>query len=252
MTKRSQERLYEGKAKIIYATDHADRYMVHFKDDATAFNGLKKDVIERKGELNLAISAILFRHLEQNGVPTHFLEVLGERAMLVRRLKMIPVEVVVRNLAAGSLAKRLGMEEGTPLKHTVVELYLKNDALGDPMVNHDHIRALDLADETTIDKMENLARKINDLLQDRFGRANIQLVDFKLEFGLDDQGTVILGDEISPDTCRLWDRQTQEKLDKDRFRRDLGGVENAYAEVLRRLQASHQARTATAGGEESK
>ena len=234
MTKRGRERLYEGKAKVIYATDHADQYMVHFKDDATAFNGLKKDMIERKGEFNLAISVILFRHLEKNGVPTHFLEVLGERTMLVRRLKMIPVEVVVRNWAAGSLAKRLGLEEGTPLKRTVVEFYLKNDELGDPMLNQDHILALGLADEATIAKMDNLARRINELLLARFEEADIQLIDFKLEFGLDDQGNVIVGDEISPDTCRLWDRQTREKMDKDRFRRDLGGVEEAYAEEIGR------------------
>ncbi len=228
-------KLYEGKAKIIYDVGRQDAVLVEFKDDATAFNAQKRGTIADKGPVNRDVSAILFRYLEERGIPTHYLESVGEREMVVRRLRMIPVEVVVRNVAAGSLAKRLGLAEGTAMSRPVLEYYLKNDELGDPMVNEYHIYALDLATPEQLRAMADTAFKVNEELSAFLAPRGLRLIDFKLEFGLDDRGRVVLGDEISPDTCRFWDAETGEKLDKDRFRRDMGGVEEAYQEVLRRL-----------------
>ncbi|GAV26235.1 phosphoribosylaminoimidazolesuccinocarboxamide synthase [Carboxydothermus islandicus] len=227
--------LYEGKAKIVYATENPDEVVVYYKDAATAFDGKKKGEIENKGYLNAQISAYIFKYLEKQGIKTHFLEVVGEREQRVKRLSIIPVEVVVRNIAAGSLSKRLGLPEGTDLPFPVVELYYKNDELGDPMINHYHVQALNLATPEEIKYMEDTALKVNSLLKEFFDSLNILLVDFKLEFGrFHDQ--ILLGDEISPDTCRFWDKDTREKLDKDRFRRDLGGVSEAYTEILKRIK----------------
>lgn len=229
-----REMLYEGKAKKVYATDQGSIYWVEYKDDATAFNGEKKGTIGAKGIVNNRLSALFFQELEKCGIPTHFLELLNDREMLVRKLHMIPLEVVVRNIAAGSLAKRLGVAEGLRLSRPVVELYYKDDALGDPLVNESHALAMDWAEEAELKEIQELGLKINIELQRILDQAEISLVDFKLEFGKT-QGKVYLGDEISPDTCRLWDKKTQEKLDKDRFRRDLGRVEEAYEEVYRRV-----------------
>ena len=204
--------LYEGKAKKVYATENPDYCIVSYKDDATAFNGLKKGTILGKGAINNRVTNFLMKLLEKNGIPTHFVEELNDRETLVKKVKIVPLEVIVRNIAAGSLAKRLGVAEGTKLKSTVLEYCYKDDALGDPMVNEYHILAMGWATKEEID-----------------------LIDFKLEFGKTSDGTIVLADEISPDTCRFWDSVTKEKLDKDRFRRDLGGVENAYHEVLKRL-----------------
>ncbi len=228
------EQLYEGKAKRVYRTSDPDLYLVDFKDDATAFNGAKKGTIRNKGVLNNRISAVFFKLLEEKGIPTHFVELVSDREMLVKSLKIILIEVIVRNIAAGSLAKRLGLPEGTALSRPVLEFYYKDDKLGDPMINDYHVRALNLATPEQVDKLENIALQVNVILLEYLADKKIDLVDFKLEFGLHN-GEVILGDEISPDTCRFWDRDTREKLDKDRFRRDLGSVEEAYAEVFRRL-----------------
>ncbi|MBE3585702.1 phosphoribosylaminoimidazolesuccinocarboxamide synthase [Desulfofundulus thermocisternus] len=228
------ELLYEGKAKKVYRTGDPGIYLVEYKDDATAFNGLKKGVISGKGELNNKISAHFFRLLEEKGIATHFVEQVGEREMLVRALEIIPVEVVVRNIAAGSLARRLGMDEGTALPRPVVEYYYKSDELGDPMINDDHIAVLNLATGEEMSAMKKVALSVNEILRAYLTPRNLELVDFKLEFGRH-EGKILLGDEISPDTCRFWDTRTKEKLDKDRFRRDLGGVEEAYQEVWRRL-----------------
>ncbi len=228
------EQLYEGKAKRVYRTSDPDLYLVDFKDDATAFNGAKKGTIRNKGVLNNRISAVFFKLLEEKGIPTHFVELVSDREMLVKSLKIILIEVIVRNIAAGSLAKRLGLPEGTALSRPVLEFYYKDDKLGDPMINDYHVRALDLATPEQVDKLKNIALQVNEILLAYLSDKKIDLVDFKLEFGLHN-GEVILGDEISPDTCRFWDRDTREKLDKDRFRRDLGSVEEAYAEVFRRL-----------------
>lgn len=228
------EQLYEGKAKRVYRTGDPGLYLVEFKDDATAFNGVKKGTIQNKGVLNNQISAVFFRLLEERGIPTHFVELVSDREMLVKTLDIVMVEVVVRNIAAGSLAKRLGLPEGTALSRPVLEFYYKSDELGDPMINDYHIRALDLATPEQVEKMKEIALKVNDILLEYLADKDIDLVDFKLEFGLH-KGELILGDEISPDTCRFWDKKTHEKLDKDRFRRDLGNVEGAYEEVFRRL-----------------
>jgi phosphoribosylaminoimidazole-succinocarboxamide synthase len=225
---------YEGKAKRVYATDDRDKYIVEFKDDATAFDGKKKGTIHDKGILNNRISAHFFEMLEKQGIPTHFEKLLSDREMLVKAVEIIPVEVIVRNIAAGSLAKRLGLEEGTPMKRPVLEFCYKSDELGDPMINHYHIYALGLASEEEMKVIEDIALKVNSILVEYLKPRNIELVDFKLEFGRY-KGRVILADEISPDTCRFWDADTREKLDKDRFRRDLGNVEEAYREVLKRL-----------------
>ncbi|MEW8958113.1 Phosphoribosylaminoimidazole-succinocarboxamide synthase [Moorella humiferrea] len=229
------ELLYEGKAKKVFRTDDPDRYLVEFKDDATAFDGLKKGTIRRKGEINARLSALFFQMLSRRGIPTHFIEQTGPRQLLVRAVEIIPVEVVARNIAAGSLAKRLGLEEGTVLKRPVLEFYYKSDELHDPMINNYHIAALELATEAQIKEMETYAWKVNELLVEFLRPADLVLVDFKLEFGLH-HGSILLADEISPDTCRFWDGTSGEKLDKDRFRRDLGGVEDAYEEVLRRVE----------------
>lgn len=227
--------IYEGKAKVVFETDDPALYLVHFKDDATALNGLKKGTITDKGVLNNRISTFFFKYLAGAGVPSHFVAEHGERGMLVRRVSIIPVEVVVRNVAAGSLAKRLGLEEGTALNETVLEYYYKRDDLGDPLINDYHIRALGIASETEVAKMAELAFEVNNLLRKMLRQRGVDLIDFKLEFGRTADHEVLLADEISPDTCRFWDVTTGEKLDKDRFRRDMGGVEAAYQEMLRRL-----------------
>lgn len=231
------EFLYEGKAKKIYRTADRQKLLVEFKDDATAFDGVKKDKLADKGILNNRLSAIFFGLLEAQGLETHYLERVSDREMLVKALEIIPVEVIVRNIAAGSISKRLGIEEGTKLKKTVLEFSLKNDELHDPMINHYHIYALGLATPEEMDSIEEQALKVNEILVPFLEEKGLTLVDFKLEFGRY-QGRVILGDEISPDTCRFWDSSSGEKLDKDRFRRDLGGVVEAYREVLRRLEGS--------------
>ncbi|MCL4517039.1 MAG: phosphoribosylaminoimidazolesuccinocarboxamide synthase [Firmicutes bacterium] len=228
------EKLYEGKAKIVYTTSDPDLLVVYYKDDATAFNGRKKGTIQEKGVRNASISAAFFEFLAGRGVETHFVKLLSEREMLVKRLEIIPIEVVVRNIAAGSLARRLGLPEGTRLAHTVVEFYYKSDELGDPLINNYHIKAVGLASEEEVASLEVMALSVNDLLREFLAPRKLELVDFKLEFGRH-HGRILLGDEISPDTCRFWDAATGEKLDKDRFRRDLGGVEEAYHEVLRRV-----------------
>ena len=227
--------LYEGKAKKVYATENPDYCIVSYKDDATAFNGLKKGTILGKGAINNRVTNFLMKLLEKNGIPTHFVEELNDRETLVKKVKIVPLEVIVRNIAAGSLAKRLGVAEGTKLKSTVLEYCYKDDALGDPMVNEYHILAMGWATKEEIDLIASYALKINEVLSEYLKGANIELIDFKREFGKTSDGTIVLADEISPDTCRFWDSVTKEKLDKDRFRRDLGGVENAYHEVLKRL-----------------
>jgi phosphoribosylaminoimidazole-succinocarboxamide synthase len=227
--------LYEGKAKKIYKTDDPDLLLVVFKDDATAFDGVKKDRLADKGLLNNRLSAIFFNLLEEQNIETHYVKTVSEREMLVKALQIIPVEVIVRNIAAGSLSKRLGIEEGTKLNKTVLEFSLKDDELHDPMINHYHIYALDLATAEEMATIEKAALRINEILIPYLKTKGITLVDFKLEFGRH-KGKVILGDEISPDTCRFWDSSSGEKLDKDRFRRDLGGVVEAYREVLKRLE----------------
>ncbi len=228
------EMLYEGKAKKVFKTDDDKKYIVEYKDDATAFNGVKKGTIVGKGVINNKMSAQLFTLLEKENIPTHFEKLLNDREMLVKAVKILPLEVIVRNVAAGSLSKRLGLKEGTKLKSTVLEFSYKNDELGDPLVNDYHIKAMELSTDEQLNIIKDYAFKINDILIKFFREKNMKLIDFKLEFGLYD-GKVILADEISPDTCRLWDVETNEKLDKDRFRRDLGNVEEAYEEVLSRL-----------------
>lgn len=227
--------LYEGKAKKVYKTDDENLYIVAYKDDATAFNGLKKGTIAGKGVINNRMSNHMFKFLEQNGIKTHFVEELSDRETLVRRVRIVPVEVIIRNVAAGSFSKRLGIEEGTRLACTVLEYCLKNDELGDPMVNDYHILATETATKRDLEIISSMAFKINDLMKGYFKGIGIELIDFKLEFGVDAGGEIILADEISPDTCRFWDSETMEKLDKDRFRRDLGNVEDAYNEIFRRL-----------------
>jgi phosphoribosylaminoimidazole-succinocarboxamide synthase len=229
-----REKLYEGKAKIVYATSKPGVVIQYFKDDATAFNALKKGTIVGKGVVNNRMSAALFDRLARAGVPTHYLGTLSEREMLCRRLDIIKIETIVRNVVAGSLAKRPGLDEGTPIKQPILELYYKSDPLGDPMINEDHVRMLGLARPAELTWIRRMALRINGVLKPYLLKRNLVLVDFKLEFGRAG-GKLYLGDEISPDTCRLWDRQTRERLDKDRFRRDLGGVEDAYQEVYRRL-----------------
>jgi len=229
-----REKLYEGKAKVIHATDDPDLIIQYFKDEATAFDGKKKGTIDSKGVANNRISEVLFKYLEENGIPTHFVRRLSDREMLNKKLDIIKVEVVARNIIAGSLAKRLGREEGVALKKPIIEYYYKDDDLGDPMINMDHIRVLDLATDDEIAQMRGYANRINGLLKKFFADRNIDLVDFKLEFGRH-KGEILLGDEICPDTCRLWDKTTHEKMDKDRFRRDMGKIEEAYAEVCKRV-----------------
>ncbi|MTI46723.1 phosphoribosylaminoimidazolesuccinocarboxamide synthase [Sporosalibacterium faouarense] len=229
-----KDMIYEGKAKKVFKTDDSKRYIVGYKDDATAFNGEKKGTIVGKGIINNKMSALVFKLLEGRGIPTHFIDILNDREMMVKAVEILPLEVIVRNVAAGSLAKRLGIDEGTEMKEPVLEFCYKNDDLGDPMINEYHIKAIDLATEEQIQLIKRYSLKINEILKRFFIERNIKLVDFKLEFGTHD-GEVILADEVSPDTCRLWDADTNKKLDKDRFRRDLGDVEEAYNEVLGRI-----------------
>ena len=229
-----REKIYEGKAKQLFTTDNPDLLVQYFKDEATAFDGKKKGIIEHKGILNNKISSRIFRMLEEKGIKTHFVDTLSDREMLVKRLRIIPVEVVIRNIAAGSLCKRLGLEEGLELKEPTLEFFLKNDPLGDPMINEYHARVFGWATDAELNQMKETAFKINKILSEFFSVRGIILVDFKLEFG-EHKGEVLLGDEITPDGCRLWDKATREKMDKDRFRRDLGKVEEAYQEVLRKV-----------------
>ena len=228
------EMLYEGKAKKVYKTDDPDCYIVDYKDDATAFNGEKKGTIEQKGIVNNRVSNHLFKLLESKGVETHFVKEISDRETIVKKVSIVPLEVIVRNIAAGSLSKRLGLPDGTKLAKTVLEYSYKDDALGDPMINDYHVFAMELATKEELKTIANTAFKINEILSDYLKDLGIELIDFKLEFGRY-QGRIILADEISPDTCRFWDTKTGEKLDKDRFRRDMGGVEDAYQEVLKRL-----------------
>ena len=227
--------IYEGKAKKVYATDDENLLIVSYKDDATAFNGLKKGTIQGKGVINNRMSNFLMQMLEKNGVPTHYVEELSERDTLVKRVSIVPLEVIIRNISAGSFSKRYGVPEGIAFDRPTIEFSYKNDELGDPLINDDHALAIKLATEQEINTIRTYAFKVNDLLKAYFKGLNIDLVDFKLEFGRLADGTIVLADEISPDTCRFWDSTTHEKLDKDRFRRDLGGVEDAYQEVMKRL-----------------
>ncbi|MBQ2111208.1 MAG: phosphoribosylaminoimidazolesuccinocarboxamide synthase [Clostridia bacterium] len=229
------EQLYEGKAKKVFSTDVEGVYIVDYKDDATAFNGVKKGTIVGKGVINNRVTNFLMKMLEEKGIPTHLVEQLSDRETAVKAVRIVPLEVIVRNVAAGSLSKRLGLPEGTPMKRTVLEFSYKNDELGDPMINDYHIFAMELCTEEELNTIKDYALRINDILREYFKTLNIDLIDFKLEFGKTADGTIVLADEISPDTCRFWDSTTHEKLDKDRFRRDLGNVEGAYREILRRL-----------------
>ena len=229
------EQIYEGKAKKVYKTDNPELYIVDYKDDATAFNGLKKGTIAGKGIINNQMSNRLMQIIERKGVPTHFVRELSERETLVKKVSIVPLEVIVRNIAAGSFSKRYGVDEGMVFEEPVIEFSYKNDALGDPLLNTDHALALKVATRAEIDTIKSYALKVNSILKAFWAECGVTLVDFKLEFGKTADGSVILADEISPDTCRLWDSATGEKLDKDRFRRDLGGVEEAYAEIMKRL-----------------
>lgn len=230
--------IYEGKAKKVYATSDENLYIVSYKDDATAFNGLKKGTIVGKGVINNRMSNLLMQMLEIQGVPTHFVKELNDRDTVVKKVSIVPLEVIIRNISAGSFAKRYGVEEGIVFDQPTLEFSYKNDDLGDPLINRYHALALKLATREEIDTIERLAFKINEVLKAYFLKLNITLVDFKLEFGRLPDGSIVLADEISPDTCRFWDKDTGEKLDKDRFRRDLGGVEDAYNEVMRRLMGN--------------
>lgn len=230
------ELLYEGKAKKIFLTEDQDTVLVYYKDDATAGNGAKKGTIVNKGAMNNEITTRIFKYLQDNGIKTHYIKTLSDREQLVRRVEIIPLEVIVRNLAAGSFSKRVGVEEGSDLKTTIFEICYKNDDLGDPLINDSHAVALGLATFEELKEIYATTGKINDLLQAYFKKAGLILVDFKIEFGKDKEGNILLADEISPDTARLWDVKTREKLDKDRFRRDLGHVEDAYLEVLNRIR----------------
>ena len=230
-----RELLYEGKAKKVYKTDDENLYIVDYKDDATAFNGLKKGQIAGKGVVNNRMSNFMMKLMEKKGVPTHFVEELSDRETLVKRVSIVPLEVIVRNIAAGSFSKRLGVEEGSALACTILEYCYKDDALGDPLINDYHAMALGVATREELDQIAEMTFKVNEVLKEYFAKINIELVDFKIEFGKTPEGKIILADEISPDTCRLWDATTHEKLDKDRFRRDMGGVEEAYAEIFNRI-----------------
>ena len=229
-----REKLYEGKAKIIYATDDPDKNILYFKDDATAFNGAKKGTIQDKGVINNRVSAKLFQMLAEKGIESHFIEQLSDREMLAKKVDIVLVEVVIRNYIAGSLSKRMGRSEGEKLSRAIVEYYYKDDALNDPMINRDHVLVFNLATAEQIDAVRETALKVNQVLSDYLFERDILLVDFKLEFGVY-HGQMLLADEICPDTCRLWDRHTLEKLDKDRFRHELGNVEEAYLEICRRV-----------------
>ena len=230
-----REQLYEGKAKKVYLTDDPELYIVSYKDDATAFNGEKKGTIAGKGSINNRMTTMLMKVLEKKGGPTHIVEELNDRETLVKKVSIVPLEVIIRNISAGSFAKRFGVEEGIVFDEPTIEFSYKNDELGDPLMNAYHAIALKLATREEIETIKKMAFTVNDTLKEYFLALNIKLVDFKIEFGRLTDGTIVLADEISPDTCRLWDKDTNEKLDKDRFRRDLGGTEEAYQEVMRRL-----------------
>ena len=233
-----KEQLYEGKAKKVYATDDPEKLIVSYKDDATAFNGQKKGTIAGKGSINNRMSNLLMQILEKSGVPTHFIEELNDRETVVKKVSIVPLEVIIRNIAAGSFSQRYGVEEGRVFDSPTIEFSYKNDDLGDPLINEYHALALKLATKEEIDTIKKYAFAVDDKLKEIFAACGITLVDFKLEFGKTSDGTIILADEISPDTCRFWDSATGKKLDKDRFRRDLGGAEDAYIEVMDRLSKS--------------
>ncbi|MEK4564030.1 phosphoribosylaminoimidazolesuccinocarboxamide synthase [Alkalihalobacillus sp. FSL R5-0424] len=230
-----QQQLYEGKAKRIYQTSEPGVLWVTYKDDATAFNGEKKDTLEGKARLNNEISTLIFTHLNEKGLHSHFIRRLSDTEQLVRQVEIVPLEVVVRNVVAGSMAKRLGIEEGTPLVEPIVEFYYKDDALGDPLITEDHVYLLEAATAEEVESLKIQAKKVNELLVELFAGIGVRLVDFKLEFGRTDEGKLLLADEISPDTCRLWDIKTNQKLDKDLFRRNLGSLQDGYQEILTRL-----------------
>lgn len=230
-----KEQLYEGKAKKVFATDDANLVIVDYKDDATAFNGEKKGTIAGKGVINNVMSNHMFQLLEQQGVPTHFVEQLSDRETVVKKVSIVPLEVIIRNISAGSFAKRYGVNEGIVFDEPTIEFSYKNDDLGDPLMNAYHAIALKFATREEIEQIKGMAFKVNEVMKQYFDTLNVTLVDFKLEFGKTADGTIVLADEISPDTCRLWDKTTGEKLDKDRFRRDLGGVEEAYQEIMKRV-----------------
>ncbi len=230
------EKLYEGKAKEVYSTEKNDEYIIRYKDDATAGNGEKKATIAGKGELNLAITTMIFEMLEKNGIKTHYIETINNTDMRVKKVTILPLEVIVRNITAGSFAKRYGVEEGRVLKQPTFELSYKNDDLGDPLMCEDHAIALELITKEEYDYLKEETLKINELLKEFFLKINLKLVDFKIEFGKTDDGQILLADEISPDTCRLWDKDTNQKLDKDIFRRDLGDLTEGYKEVLNRMR----------------
>ena len=230
-----KEQLYEGKAKKVFATDDPALVIVSYKDDATALDGLKKGTIAGKGVVNNKMSDFLFSLLEKHGVPTHFVKELNDREALVKKVSIVPLEVIIRNVSAGSFAKRYGVEEGIVFKSPTIEFSYKNDDLHDPLLNEYHALALNLATREEIDEIKAMAFKVNDILKEYFLSLNVKLIDFKLEFGRLADGKIVLADEISPDTCRFWDAQTNEKLDKDRFRRDMGGVEDAYKEMIKRV-----------------
>jgi phosphoribosylaminoimidazole-succinocarboxamide synthase len=229
------ELLYEGKAKRIYKTNEPNILLVSYKDSATAFNGVKKEEITGKGRLNNEISTLIFEKLTANNIENHFVKRLSETEQLVKKVTIIPLEVVVRNVVAGSLSKRLGIEEGTEIKETLVEFYYKDDALGDPLITEDHIALLNLATKEQVETLKTLAKQVNEVLKAHFLSCDVRLIDFKLEFGVTEEGNIILADEISPDTCRLWDIKTNEKFDKDVFRRGIGSLTDAYEEILTRL-----------------
>lgn len=230
-----KEQLYEGKAKKVFATDDPALVIVSYKDDATALDGLKKGTIAGKGVVNNKMSDFLFSLLEKHGVPTHFVKELNDREALVKKVSIVPLEVIIRNVSAGSFAKHYGVEEGIVFKSPTIEFSYKNDDLHDPLLNEYHALALNLATREEIDEIKAMAFKVNDILKEYFLSLNVKLIDFKLEFGRLADGKIVLADEISPDTCRFWDAQTNEKLDKDRFRRDMGGVEDAYKEMMKRV-----------------
>lgn len=230
-----KELLYEGKAKKVYATDDSEILLVDYKDDATAFNGQKKGTIEGKGAINNRVTNYMMQLLEKEGVPTHFVEELSPRETLVKKVSIVPLEVIIRNISAGSFAKHYGVEEGIVFDQPTIEFSYKNDDLGDPLINSYHALALKLATKEEIETIKEIAFKVNDVMKAFFKNLNVDLVDFKLEFGRLSNGKIVLADEISPDTCRFWDSETHEKLDKDRFRRDLGNVEDAYAEMMKRI-----------------
>lgn len=233
--------IYEGKAKKVFATDNPEYYIVEYKDDATAFNGLKKGTITGKGVINNKMSNIMFRLMEKKGIHTHFVEELSDRETVVRAVKIVPLEIIIRNVAAGSFSKRYGVEEGRELLRPTLEFSLKDDALNDPLINDSHIIALGVATESELESIRNMAFKVNDVMKEFFAGIGIKLIDFKIEAGRLPNGEIVLADEISPDTCRFWDAKTNEKLDKDRFRRDLGNVEEAYQEIFKRINQNNNA-----------